>query len=126
MKITIISVTLLTTLSSLFSFAEQTSPSARAQDVQTSTIVGVVLDANNARIVGATIKIENAKTSRRVQSTDEGNFRLELPPDVYKITAEHQGFRKFELSPFSARANACELVNIHMDVEVPKSTTKVN
>lgn len=105
-------------------FANQ-SPSTRAQD-QNTTITGVVLDVNNARIVGATIRIENAKASRRLKSDDEGNFQVELPQGEYKITAEHQGFKRFELSPFRAKAGVCELLNIHMEVEVPKSTLKVN
>ena len=103
----VISLALLATISNL-SFAEQTSSSAHAEDLKTSTISGVVLDANNARIVGATIKIENAEFSRRVKS------------------AECQGFRRFELSPFRANASACELINIHMEVDVPKSTLKVH
>ena len=121
----VISLALLATISNL-SFAEQTSSSAHAEDLKTSTISGVVLDANNARIVGATIKIENAEFSRRVKSGDEGNFRVEIPAGLYQITAECQGFRRFELSPFRANASACELINIHMEVDVPKSTLKVH
>lgn len=95
-------------------------------DSDTSTINGVVLDRNNARIVGAMIKIENATVSRHVKSDDEGKFRVELPSGEYKITAEHRGFRRFEFSPFRAQQGVCELVNIHMEVDPPKSPLKVN
>lgn len=97
-----------------------------AQEVQNVTISGVVLDANDARIVGATIKIENAEVSRQLKSDDEGSFRTDLPPGEYRITVEQRGFRKFVFSPFRAKAGVCELVNIHMEVEVPKSPVKVN
>jgi hypothetical protein len=94
-------------------------------DLQNVAINGVVLDVNDARIVGAIIKIENAEVRRRVKSDDEGNFRIELPPGEYQISAEQPGFRKFVFSPFRAKTGVCELVNIHMEVEVPKSPLKV-
>src|SRR5215510_13944785 len=99
---------------------------AGGQDTNVSTITGVVLDANNARIVDTLIKIENAKTRQHVKSDDEGRFRIELPAGDYQITAEHRGFKKFEFSPFRAQPGACELVNIHMEVEVPKSPQKIH
>lgn len=94
-------------------------------DLQNATIKGVVFDVNDARIVGAIIKIENAEVRRRVKSDDEGSFRIELPPGEYQISAEQLGFRKFVFSPVRAKTGVCELVNIHMEVEVPKSPVKV-
>jgi len=99
--------------------------SLAAQDLQNATISGVVLDVNDARIVGATIKIGNAEVSRSLKSDDEGTFRIDLPPGDYRITAEQKGFRKFVFSPFRAKAGVCELVNIHMEVEAPKSPLKI-
>jgi Carboxypeptidase regulatory-like domain len=95
------------------------------QDLQNATVKGVVLDVNEARIVGAIIKIENAEVRRRVKSDGEGSFRIELPPGEYRISAEQIGFKKFVFSPFRAKAGVCELVNIHMEVAVPKSPVKV-
>src|SRR2546423_9270298 len=105
-------------------FAAQ-APSLAAQDLQNATISGVVLDVNDARIAGAIIKVENAKVSRRLKSDDEGTFRIDLPPGEYQITAEQRGFRKFVFSPFRAKAGVCELVNIHMEIETPKSPLKI-
>ena len=56
----------------------------------------------------------------------EGSFRVELPPGEYKIIAEQEGFRRFEFSPFRAKAGVCELVNIHMEIKMPRSTLKIN
>ena len=107
-------------------FIENRPATAMVQDTNLTTISGVVLDANNARVVDTIVKIENAKVRRQVKSDDEGKFRVELPPGDYQITAEHRGFKKFEFSPFRAKPDVCELVNIHMVVESPRSTLKVN
>jgi len=105
----------------------QRSPSTvRAQESHTTTISGVVLDVHNARIVGTRVKIENEKVSRHLKSDAEGTFQVDLPQGEYRIIAEHQGFKRFEFSPFHAKAGVCELLNIHMDAEVPRSTLKVN
>jgi hypothetical protein len=79
-------------------------------------IQGVVLDANDARIVGATITIENARFRRVLKSGDEGDFEIRLPAGVYQIKAESPGFRRFELSPLTVKAKVSELINIHMEV----------
>jgi uncharacterized membrane protein len=119
------SITMLALALTAFVFAEYMRPSAYAQDVHKSKIIGVVLDKNNARIAGATIKIENAQFNRKLQSSDEGKFEIALPAGEYQLTVEQQGFRKFELSPFRANAGVCELVNIHMEVKPPRGLLKV-
>jgi len=80
----------------------------------------------NARVVDALVKIENADIRKHARSDDEGRFRIELPPGDYRIIAEHQGFKRFEFSHFHANSGDCELVNIHLEVEPPRSTQKVN
>lgn len=96
-----------------------------AQKSQTSKIIGLVLDANNARIVSARIKIENAQFSREVQSGEEGDFEFELPAGTYQITVEKDGFHRFELLNFRAKAKSRELLKIHLEVMPPKGTLKV-
>ena len=123
--IKVLYLSLLVMLSNL-GFAERPPSTVTAQDPVNITVSGVVLDANDARIVGAIVKFGNAKVSRQVKSDTEGSFQIELPPGDYQISAEHHGFRRFEFSPFRAKPGVCELVNIHMDVEAPKSTLKVN
>ena len=79
-------------------------------------IQGVVLDANDARIVGAIITIENGRFRRELKSGEEGDFEVALPAGVYQIKAEARGFRNFELSPLTVKANVSELIHIHMEV----------
>jgi uncharacterized membrane protein len=114
----IISIILFVLIPTAFIFAGQRRSSPRVRNTQAGKIIGVVLDANNARIVGATIKIENARFNRELQSGEEGNFEVELPAGTYQITVEKHGFQRFELSPFRVNANVCELVNVHMEVMV--------
>lgn len=116
---------LLALVPALFIMTEQNLLSVHAQKSQTSKIIGVVLDANNARIASASIKIENARFSREVQSGEEGDFEFELPAGTYHITVEKDGFRRFELSDFQAKAKSRERIKIHLEVMPPVGTLKV-
>ncbi|HEX8709601.1 MAG TPA: carboxypeptidase-like regulatory domain-containing protein [Pyrinomonadaceae bacterium] len=112
-------------VSTAFIFAGPGLSVSRARPLQTGKLVGTVLDVNDARIVGAAIKIENARFGRRLFSGDEGDFEVELPAGTYQITVQKEGFQRFELSPFRVNGKVCELVSIHMKVREPVSTLKV-
>lgn len=120
-----ISIVLLALVPTVLIFAGQRRATARAQNSQMSEIVGVVLDANNARITEAIITIENAQFSRVLLSDDEGNFEIKLPAGTYQMTVEKDGFQTFELSPFRAKAHVRELLNVRMKVKAPESTLKI-
>jgi uncharacterized membrane protein len=120
-----ISIFLLALVSALFTPAGQNLLPVQAQTSQASKIAVVVLDANDARIAGATIKIENAQFSREVLSGEEGDFEFELPPGTYRITIEKDGFHRFELQAFRATAKSRELIKIHLKVMPPRGTLKV-
>src|SRR6266704_2555019 len=102
-------ITLLTLALTAVVFPAHTRSFAYAQAEEMSNIAGTVLDKNNARIAGATIKIENAQFKSKLQSSYEGKFEIELPAGEYQITVEKEGFHKFELSPFRANAGVREL-----------------
>lgn len=109
----------------LFVLTGQHSLPVNAQNAQTSKITGVVLDANDARIASATIRIENARFSREIQSTDEGNFEFELPEGTYQITIEKDGFRRFKLSDFRVPEQSRERLSVRLKVMPPRGTLKV-
>jgi hypothetical protein len=98
---------------------------ARTQDLQTCKVTGVVLDPNEARIAGATIKVENGSFQRELRSDDEGYFEIELPAGTYHLVVEMAGFKRFKLSPFYANGGASEHVKVRMKVKPPASTLKV-
>jgi len=65
----------------------------------TGTISGMVVDASDNAVVGATVTVINAKTGgKRVVTTSEsGGFSVPaLQPDVYTIKIEQKGFRALE------------------------------
>jgi hypothetical protein len=83
---------------------------------QTSTIMGTLLDVNDARIVHAKVRIENEQFKWAGQSDDAGDFTAVVPPGTYRIYAEANGFRRFE-SPFlNAKPVVKEMVNLHLEV----------
>jgi hypothetical protein len=105
---------------------QSSSASAHARTLRTSRIVGTVLDKDDSRIAGATIKIENAEFNRVVLSGDQGDFEVRLPAGVYRFTAEMDGFEKVVLSPLRVKAGARESVSIHMEIKEPAGLLKVD
>ncbi len=93
---------------------------------ENSRLIGVVLDRNSARIVGAVITIQNTEFKRHLRSDAEGKFEVELPVGYYEITAEQPGFKKFKTSFFRVSGGTTQLINIHMEVEPPKEPLKIN
>ena len=108
-----------------FSFAFAAAESL--QDAQRAgRVAGIVIDVNEARIVGASIRIQNAEFRKVVRSDTEGQFELEVPPGTYQLTVEKSGFKRFHLPAFRVGAGTNELVNIHLEVAPPKLPQKIN
>ena len=64
---------------------------------QFGSIVGVVRDQSQAPVPGATVEIrsETTNVARSLTTSPGGEFNfLSLPPDKYKITVRHEGFRE--------------------------------
>jgi hypothetical protein len=71
---------------------------ALAQTV-TGTISGLVLDASDNAVVGATVTITSPKTgtTRTVTTNESGGFTVPaLQPDIYTVRIELKGFRVLE------------------------------
>lgn len=90
-----------------------------------SRVAGLVLDANEARIVGATITVQNAQVKRVGRSDDEGRFAVSVPSGTYQITVEQHGFKKFQMAGFRVGAESSEL-NVHLEVAPPQLPLKVS
>jgi hypothetical protein len=72
---------------------------AYAQDLDSVTITGRVLDPNAAIIPGATIEARLARTgaTRTTVTDDEGRYRIiQLEPGVYNLRASFSGFAPVE------------------------------
>ena len=101
-------------------------PAQSAEESQPkSRLVGVVLDRNDAVVIGVTVRVTSGTFKRRVRSDGDGRFEMELPAGCYELTAEQPGFRKFRLNPFQVRAGTRELINIHLEIAPPELPLKV-
>src|SRR5947207_12906383 len=70
-------------------------PAQSAEESQPkSRLVGVVLDRNDAVVIGVTVRATSGTFKRRVRSDGDGRFEMELPAGCYELTAEQPGFRK--------------------------------
>jgi outer membrane receptor protein involved in Fe transport len=86
-------VTLAVCLASTFA----PSPSARAQQLASASLRGVVTDPNGAVVEGATVKATHVATgaARETRTNDEGLYVLPaLPTGEYEISVETAGFKK--------------------------------
>lgn len=89
---------------------------AQSQDAR-GNIVGRVLDASGAVVPGADVRSVNDATgvAVAVKTNDAGNYVLPfLTPGVYTVTAEIQGFRKFERKNIQVRVNE----NVPLDIQM--------
>ena len=68
---------------------------------QEATVTGIVTDTQSALVPGVAVTIRNTDTniSRSVVTNREGSYTVtSLPPGPYEITAQMQGFRRFDMT----------------------------
>lgn len=125
---TITSRSLLTVLSILF-----IQSISHAQDLDTVTISGRVIDPAGAVIIGAkvTATLPNIAVNRSVVSNDQGRYKLwQLPPGTYILAATAHGFsttEKGELSLLSGQRAVIDFVLQPQILEVdPITITSIN
>ena len=102
----------------------------------TTSVRGVVLDKSGAAVSGAKVSISNnGQALERVAETDaSGEYRfLALPPGSYTLTAEKEGFRRFENTSLDLPVNVPVTSNVTLNVgtvaekvEVAAETETVN
>ena len=89
----------------IFVFATAIPFSAHAQSAY-GRIVGRVTDAAGAVVPGASIRVVHIETNAGTSASTnaEGNFDLQnLAPGDYRLTAEMQGFKRYERGPVEVR-----------------------
>ena len=92
---------------------------------QAGRITGVVVDPNDALVVGATVKIENAGFKQTRRTDSEGKFELRAPAGTYELTVEQSGFKKFRLREVRVGTERRELGNIKLEVAPPQSPVEI-
>ncbi len=89
---------------------------AQSQDAR-GNIVGRVLDPSGAVVPGTEVKGVNDATGVVIstKTNDAGNYVLPfLVPGMYSVTAEIQGFRKFDRKNVQVRVNE----NVQLDIQM--------
>lgn len=92
---------------------------------QTGRITGIVVDANDARVVGATVRIENADFTQTRRSDDQGRFELNAPAGTYELTVEQSGFKKFRMRDVRVEKRTRKLGNIRLEVAPPQTSMQI-
>ena len=80
---------LILTASSLLHAKQNTQSSS---SIPAGKLMGLILDAGEARVPAAKIIVENECFRREVTSAAEGSYEVDLPEGKYKIRVESVGF----------------------------------
>ncbi|MGB6386151.1 MAG: TonB-dependent receptor [Terriglobales bacterium] len=95
----------------------------------TTSVRGVVLDKSGAAVVGAQIKLANTAQAlqRETRSNSSGEYEfLALPPGTYTLTAEKEGFSKYEEKGLHLLVNAPSTVMVKLEVGSVTSQIEVS
>src|SRR4051812_12312049 len=93
-------------------------PLAQSQAIN-GTIEGTITDQSGAAVPGVSVTVTNVDTgdSRVVVSNQAGVYRAPLLPlGRYRVSAELQGFRKFEQQGLTLSAGQAAVINISLTV----------
>ena len=85
----------------------------------TGAIAGTVYDPSGAVVAGARISVlsEETGSSRKVQTTPEGLFRVQLlPPGNYSLVVEGPGFKQQIMHSVPVVASETAVVNVNLEV----------
>jgi len=103
------------------------SLSAAAQ-TSYGTVVGTVTDPAKAVVPGVAIKLENTATSEShsAKTDDHGNYRfVDLLPGVYKLTFEHQGFKRMDQGSVEVKTSTTTRIDLAMELGAVEQSVEV-
>ena len=99
---------------------------ALAQSPGRGKIAGTVRDANGSPVGGAGVTITNQETgaTRVVRSGAGGSYEaLDLPPGLYTVSVDVQGFRKVALKDRQVAADATVTVDLSLEIRAAEAVT---
>src|SRR6516162_1769839 len=91
-------------------------------------IEGNITDPTGALIPGVQMTVTNLRTQFKVEglSGEQGQYVLTaLPPGIYRLTAELNGFRKADIEPIEVNVGATVAQNIKLDLGSIEETVSV-
>ena len=95
-----------------------------ASDLQ--KVSGVVTDPSGAVVPGASVKFDNADSTKTktTQTSENGSFDLQLPPGKYHVQVDATGFTSFQQDGFELPASSLRL-DIVLKIEEQRETIEV-
>src|SRR5579872_2562012 len=99
----------------------------QAQSV-TATLVGTVFDSSNAVLPQPKISLTNKGTNetRTVLGNERGDYIIpNLTPGLYRLAAEHDGFRRTVVGEFELLVNQTARVDVILQVGAVADTVEV-
>lgn len=84
-----------------------------------ATVKGVVVDASQGALPGATVSVQNTETNEVATTTTNAEGAYTLPflrPGLYTLTAELEGFQKFVRSNFRLEVSQTATINVTLGV----------
>src|ERR671913_5146 len=100
----------------LMALALSGSAFAQSQAIN-ATIEGTIVDDQGAVLPGVTVTVSNLDTgdTRVVVTNESGLYRaLLLPLGTYRVSAELQGFRKYEQTGVSLSAGQVAVIDVSL------------
>ena len=104
-------------------------PAAAQSQATNGTIEGAIVDASGAVLPGVTVTVTNVDTGidRVVTTNEKGLFRAPLLTlGTYKVTAELQGFKRFEKSGVTLSVGETVVINASLSVGNVSETVDVS
>lgn len=95
----------------------------------TGSIIGLVTDPTGAIIPGAQVTVVNVDTNAtyKAKSNAEGNYAFRtIPVGHYKLTAEAQGFKRYEVINILTQVNEASRVDVLMAVGTLSESVEVS
>ncbi|HKU27821.1 MAG TPA: TonB-dependent receptor, partial [Candidatus Sulfotelmatobacter sp.] len=112
----------------LFAFVSVFVFSLPAQ-VQNGQFAGTVLDQSGAAVPNAKITVKNQATglTQTVTSNQTGSYVVrEVPPGLYSLTAQAQGFKTSTLANMNVNAGNIQRADFHLEVGQVSQTVEVS
>ncbi|HYM24332.1 MAG TPA: TonB-dependent receptor [Vicinamibacterales bacterium] len=118
-----------TIFSALVVLALAASPTLAQSTAANGTIEGTITDTSGGVLPGVTVTVVNTETGadRTVVTNEKGIYRAPLLPlGTYKVSAELQGFKKFEQTDIKLLVGQTQTVNATLAVGTVSETITVN
>ena len=78
----------------------------------------MVADSSDARIPGARVAIQNAGGKFELETSDIGEFAVEVPAGIYVLTVESPHYRKLKIDSFKIESGRTRTVSVRLEVGV--------